>query len=236
MPDPTNRMPAHLRPTEKSTRCPEAIVSADDMADPHVPDYWPRVGWVRLINPSPSRNSVRWLAFTGILGAVLLLSAIPALADITGPCDGSATIDGTTYDASFDTASKPIVVPADRAGMTIPYSGSITVTNTNYLGAVGVVIGPTTVNVAVWGLDENPDDKRSTDPGAIYILGSDLDNLVGLYQLTAFHDADGGSCDATAMVKLEGDPLSTPVGAAATGGAVVTGLAMAAAGIPRKKA
>ena len=189
---------------------------------------------MRGFNRQPNRAAVRWFAVTGVLGA-LLLSASPAFADITGPCEGSATIDGTTYDPSFDTASNPIVVPANRAGMTIPYSGAITVTNTNYVGAVGVVIGPFTVNVADWGLDENIDDTRSTDPGAIYILGSDLDNLVGLYRLTAFHDADGGSCDATAMVKLEGDPLSTPVGAAATGGAVLTGLAMVAAGIPRKK-
>lgn len=71
-------------------------------------------------------------------------------------------------------------------------------TNTNYLGAVGIVIGPATVNVGDWGLDENIADARATDPDATYVLGSELDNTVGIYQITAFHDADGGNCDATA--------------------------------------
>ena len=180
------------------------------------------------------RTALRSVALVAMLMALALLST-PALADVTGPCQGSATIDGITYDASFDTASNPIVVPPNRAGLTIPYSGSVTMANTNYLGAVGVVVGPATINVADWGLDENIDDVRATDPGAIYILGSELDNFVGLYELTAFHDADGGTCDASAMVKLEGEVLSTPVGAAATGGAIITGIGLIAAGIPRKK-
>lgn len=162
--------------------------------------------------------------------------ATPALAaSLDGPCQGTATIGGITYDASYDTTDNPIIVPPDRQGLRIPYEGSISVTNTNYLGAVGVVIGPVTVNVADWGLDENVDDTRATAPNSIYIMGNELANVVGLYRVTAFHDADGGSCDADAMVKLEGAVLSTPVGAGATAGAVLTGLALLGAGIPKAK-
>ena len=78
------------------------------------------------------------------------------------------------------------------------------------------------------------DDIRATQPGAIYVLGNELNNIVGIYQLTAFHDADGGNCDADAMVKLDGDPLSTPIGAGATAGLVITGAGVLSAGIKKK--
>ncbi len=179
-------------------------------------------------------TSRRVAAAGAFVGALILLFAIPASADLTGNCSGSATIDGIEYDASYDTADNPIVVPEDREGLRIPYEGSVTMTNTNYLGAVGIVIGPVTVNVADWGLAENVDDTRSTAPGAIYVLSNGLNNIVGIYQLTAFHDADGGNCDADAMVKLEGDPLSTPIGGGATAGLVITGAAVLSAGIKKK--
>lgn len=163
-----------------------------------------------------------------------LMTGIPAMAAITGPCQGSATIEGIKYDASFDTADNPIVVPEEREGLRIPYEGGVTMTNTNYLGAVGIVIGPATVNIADWGLDENDDDIRSTKPDSVYVLGSELNGLVGLYQLTAFHDADGGNCDATAMVKLEGSVLSTPLGAGSTAAALATGAGVIAAGRKKK--
>ncbi len=170
----------------------------------------------------------------GFTAALLLLVAAPATAGLEGNCSGSATIDGIEYDASYDTADNPIVVPKEREGLRIPYEGAVTMANTNYLGAVGIVIGPVTVNVADWGLEENRDDIRATEPGAIYVLGNQLNNIVGIYQLTAFHDADGGSCDADAMVKLDGDPLSTPIGAGATAGLVVTGAGVLSAGIKKK--
>lgn len=180
------------------------------------------------------RAKRRFAVAAALTTGSLLLMAAPAAADLTGNCSGSATIDGIAYDASYDTADNPIVVPEDREGLRIPYEGSVDMTNTNYLGAVGIVIGPVTVNVADWGLDPNDDDIKATEPGAIYVLGNELNNIVGIYQLTAFHDADGGNCDADAMVKLEGDPLSTPIGAGATAGLVITGAGMLSAGIKRK--
>ncbi len=168
-----------------------------------------------------------------VMAGVLLVAA-PADAKLSGPCSGSATIDGIEYDATYDTPQRPIVIPERRTGLQIPYKGSITVANTNYLGAVGVVVGPATITVADWGFEENDDDVRSTDPGATYVLGSDLDDLVGLYRVTAFHDADGGSCDADAYVKLEGPVLTTPIGAGSTAGTVLLGVGLLAAGRARK--
>lgn len=184
-------------------------------------------------------TGVRRIASTGGLSLafgllIVMLMAVPASASITGPCSGSATIDGIEYDASFDTVANPIVVPADRDGLVIPYEGGISVTNTNHLGAVGLVIGPVTVNIADWGLEENVDDIRQTDPGKQYTLGNEVNDIVGIYQLTAFHDADGGSCDATAMVKLEGNPLTTPIGLGATAGALLSAAGLAFAGTVRK--
>lgn len=184
---------------------------------------------------SPRDRLRRLAVVAAVTCAVWVFAAPAAFGSLEGPCDGTATIDGVTYDASFDSADKPIVVPENRNGLQIPYSGAITVENTNYLGAVGVVVGPVTVNVADWGLDENVDDVRATNPDAIYTLGGELDSIVGLYRVTAFHDADGGNCDADAMVKLEGSVLSTPVGAGATAGAVIAGVGVLAAGIPKGK-
>jgi len=174
------------------------------------------------------------LFVTGLWAGMMVVTMPLALADVTGPCQGSATIDGIEYDASFDTADNPIVVPEERDGLQIPYEGSVTMENTNYLGAVGVVVGPATINVADWGLDENEDDVRATEPNATYRLGSGLNNIVGLYQVTAFHDADGGSCDATAMVKLEGSVITNPIGAGSTAAAVITGVGLLSAGRPKK--
>ncbi len=176
----------------------------------------------------------RTFIVVALMVCAVLLLALPAGAGVTGPCEGKVTIDGIEYTPANDTRDNPIVVPADREGLRIPYEGAVTVQNTNYLGAVGVVVGPATINVADWGFDENPDDVRSTTPGSFYILGNELNNIVGLYQLTAFHDADGGNCDATAMVKLEGSPLSSMIGLAAVSGAVLSGIGVASAGVKRK--
>ncbi len=197
---------------------------------PQEPSLVTRVkAMVRAIGEA-ARAFKRTAVIVAMFATIWLISATPASARVIGPCQGTATIDGVPYDASFDTPSNPIVVPEKRAGLEIPYSGSVSMTNTNYLGAVGVVIGPLTVNIGDWGLDPNDDDVTSTDPGATYVLGSELDNIVGIYQLTAFHDADGGSCDADAYVKLEGPVLPTPAGGGSTAAAVITGLGVVAAG------
>src|SRR4051812_41413236 len=46
-----------------------------------------------------------------VAGMPLLLWAAPASASKTGPCDGSATINGKTYTPANDTASNAIDVP-----------------------------------------------------------------------------------------------------------------------------
>ncbi len=178
------------------------------------------------------RRAIRWALVAGGVLLLLVLVAPAASAGLRGPCSGTATIDGVTYDASFDTPANPIVVPADRAGLQIPYSGEITVANTAYRGGVGVKLGPFTVPVAEWGVESNPDDRRGAQ--GVYRLDDRMDDIVGLYQLTAFHEADGGECRATAMILLEGNPLATAPGAGAAVGAALTLIGMVAAGIKKK--
>ena len=173
------------------------------------------------------------LGLWGLVTITILWLGFPALASISGPCSGSATINGVTYTPANDTAANPILLPENPGGTSIEYEGSISAANTNYLGAIGVVIGPVTVNVADWGLEENADDERSKGP-ANYVLGDELNQIVGLYQVTAFHDADGGSCDYTGMVRIEGAPMEHPVGQSAVALAVVSGAGLVAAGFGRK--
>lgn len=166
-----------------------------------------------------------------LLGCFLLLIA-PASAKMVGSCDGKVTIEGVEYTADNDTRDNPIIVPKNRDGLPIVYEGSVGFTNTNYLGAVGIIIGPSTINVADWGLDENEADVRERSPST-YTLGSQVDNIIGIYQLTAFHDADGGNCDADAWVKFEGGLTDSPIAMGAAGGVVVTGVGLVAAGRPK---
>lgn len=171
----------------------------------------------------------RLAVFGGVIGAGLLL-ALPAGAVVVGPCDGSVTIGGVTYGPENDTPENPIVVPEDRSGLVAEWEGSTGVPITDHSGAVGVVIGPVTVELADWS-GENADEE--TDAAGSYELGSlptAVANLTGLYEVTASHSGTGGSCEGSVMVLLEGNPLTTPVGATSVGGALLAGVGMVLAG------
>lgn len=164
----------------------------------------------------------------GLVGAGWTLGfAAPASADVSGPCDGKVTIDGVTYTPANDTAADPIVVPADAA--TAEWEGTTGVAITDHTGRLGVVVGPGSVPIASWS-GENAD--LETSASGVYDIGdarAELPvDLVGLYELTGTHSGSGGTCTGTAMVRIEGTPLTTPVGAAA---AAVTLLSLIGLGL-----
>jgi hypothetical protein len=165
--------------------------------------------------------------------ALLTLMWIPAVAhaSVTGGCTGSVVIDGTTYTPANDSAANPIVVPIDKSGVVATWEGSVPFANTNHHGSIGIVVGPWDINIADWG-GANPDDTRSAN--GTYSLDEFKDQFPvaesliprGLYELSGTHTADGGTCNAHVMVKIEGNPLSSPLGIATVAGTVITGLTL----------
>ena len=173
----------------------------------------------------------RWPAAGVLAAGMTLLVAGPAAAEVSGPCDGEVTIDGVTYGPANDSASNPIVVPADAE--TAAWQGTTGVPITDHAGRLSVVIGPGSVEIASWG-GENADRETSAE-GVYEIADARAElpvDLVGLYELTGAHEGSGGSCTGSVMVRIEGTPLTTPVGAGAAVATVLglAGLAFAGAG------
>ena len=55
-------------------------------------------------------------------------------------------------------------------------------------------------------------------------------SLVGLYEVGGFHRGEGGDCEGSVMILLEGNPLTTPVGAGSAAGAVLALVGVLSAG------
>lgn len=164
-----------------------------------------------------------------VLGGLLLVG-VGAGAAIDGPCRGTVTIDGVVYSEANDSAANPIVVP-DESGLIAFWEGSTDVPITNHTGKIGVVLGPTTINIEEWGGENSDLETESSDSYAIDDARDVLPiNLVGLYEVSGFHNGDGGNCDGSVMILLEGNPLTTPVGGGSAAGAVLALAGLLSAG------
>ncbi len=161
----------------------------------------------------------------------LLLIGTAAQAAVEGGCSGTVTIGGEIYTENNDSASNPIVIP-DEADLTASWTGT-TGSNviTDYTGELGVVVGPATIVFADW---VGANDAEATASQGTYAIDDARDelpvNLVGLYEVSGFHRGTGGSCEGSVMIELEGNPLTNPVGAASTAGALLALAGVFAAG------
>jgi hypothetical protein len=176
----------------------------------------------------------RWTKPAVAAGMLTLLglTAAPASAAITeGPCDGSVTIKGTTYTPANDTEANPVIVP-DEPGLVFTWHGDTGgAVIKNHSGQIGVSIGPGVVPVADWS---NPNEGGDTSADGSYNLDTAWEkigfHLVGIYRVEGNHDGEGGSCEGFAYVKIEGNPLTTPVGAGALALTVAAGAGVLFAG------
>ncbi|MCH7668424.1 MAG: hypothetical protein IIC71_04355 [Acidobacteria bacterium] len=153
----------------------------------------------------------------GVLATVLVG---PASASVTqGDCAGSATILGVTYTPDNDTPGNPILLP-NRDGVVIPYEGGVGFVNTNHSGEIGVTVAGINIKVDDWAGTNEDDDRQTMSEYRLDEFYQLLDDRVpggrvpGLWRLWVTHNADGGNCTAFALVKIEGNPLATPLGAA----------------------
>lgn len=166
------------------------------------------------------------------LGAVALLAA-PALASLTGGCSATVTIDGIPYGPDNDSASNPIVVP-DRSDVVASWRATVPFDNNGYSGAVGLVVGPTTITLAEWGPGSGANASEGTYsrqeltnalPGGV--------KLIGLYELAGHHQTSAGRCEGNAMVRFGGSPLESPVALVALGGTMLSGLGLVGAAVSK---
>lgn len=168
-----------------------------------------------------------------LLGALLLFPAT-ALGVIDGPCSGTVTIDSETYTEANDTADNPIVIP-DEPGLIADWTGHTDDPITNHNGRVGIVIGPTTWQIEDW---EGQNAEESKDAEGKYAIDDAKDflpfDLVGLYELEGSHSGNGGTCEGSVMLLIEGNAATTPVGVASIVGTLAAGAGVVMAG--RKKA
>jgi hypothetical protein len=175
------------------------------------------------------KTALRTVMVVAVLGGLLLVG-VGAGAAIDGPCRGTVTIDGVVYSEANDSAANPIVVP-DESGLIAFWEGSTDVPITNHTGEIGVVLGPATINIEDWG-GENSD--LETESSGSYAIDDARDvlpiNLVGLYEVSGFHNGDGGNCDGSVMILLEGNPLTTPVGGGSAAGAALALVGVLSAG------
>lgn len=181
---------------------------------------------------------MRALLIAGGAAVVLLFLLAPAAsAWVTGPCDGSVAIDGRTYGPANDTPANPIVVPAQE-GLVAEWQGSTgTTVIRNHSGWVGVAIGPAIISPPDWHWSgENAGGETSAAGSTSLDAAWELlpVDLVGLYEVQAAHAGEGGSCAGMAMVRLEGNPLGTPVGAAAAAGTLLSAAGVVVAARGRK--
>jgi hypothetical protein len=155
--------------------------------------------------------------FSILLLLVTLMVAIHpgvASADVTGDCDGEATIKGVTYTPNNDTPKSAIPIP-NEDGVLITYSGSVGFENKNHSGSAEVQVGPFGITLGDPWSASNEQDERSVTDG-VYELDDFRNKLPiwipGVWKVTASHEASGGSCSGFAMIKLEGNPLGSIAG------------------------
>ncbi len=180
---------------------------------------------------SGMRRISKWkIATLFMLFGALLLMGTAALAAVEGGCSGTVTIGGATYTEANDSPSNPIVIP-DEEGLIASWTGSTGSVIKDFKGELGVVIGPSSIVFADW---EGPNDDEETDSKGDYAVDDAKDqipvSLVGLYEVGGFHRGEGGDCEGSVMILLEGNPLTTPVGAGSAAGAVLALVGVLSAG------
>ena len=119
----------------------------------------------------------------------------------------------------------------NEKGLVAEWEGSTATPITDHSGEVGIVIGPSTVVLEDWSGENAEED---TGAGGSYSVDDAKDflpfELVGLYELSAIHSGEGGTCQGSAMLLIEGNPLTTPVGGAAVAGTLIAAVGVIAAG------
>lgn len=133
--------------------------------------------------------------------------AADSTARVDGPCSGSATsysaegeVLGTITNGGAADSSRPLVIDPD---------GSV-----SYEGTTGTAIKNHTWSVHVFGLEVmsggDPNDGGDTESSGDIQLSEELPiDVPGVYPVDGFIRGEGGACNGTAFVKIEGSPTGS---------------------------
>ncbi len=169
-------------------------------------------------HPLMTRPRVTLLA----TGAVLLLALFgvssPALADVTGGCQGSVDFlldDAGEYTPANDTRSNAILIPKTEDDVA-HWDGSSPLDNRNHSGHVQVQVGPLWITVADWA---HPNDANESAKSGDYQMEGFWDEIPGgrnvangIYHARAVHvGGDGAECAANVFIEFDGNPITSPV-------------------------
>jgi hypothetical protein len=163
---------------------------------------------------------------------VALLST-PASATVTGGCAGSGTIGTDHYDAAALDPDDPITIPEEGD---VAYQGSVPLpagTDRAHSGKIDLQLPlGGSVTVADWSGSSTEVSDAGTHhysvpavvPRGVTIRADGTHNHAGL----------SAPCTGAFSIKVEGGPLDSPVPtAAALGGTVIAGAALASAAFPK---
>ena len=157
--------------------------------------------------------------------AVPALAAEPAGATLTDGC----TIAATSTDASANEiatitgpaeSSPDLPFAVDRAGHVIWEGTAPLIASGTYSLSV--------FGVPVWGGEFTNDESLTSAEGTIKVADVVPVDLVGLFQVSGSVKGEGGACEGSAWVKLEGDPLTSIPGLVGIGLAVLGGIGVLA--------
>jgi hypothetical protein len=151
-------------------------------------------------------------ALLSVVAAAVL--AVGAGATIDGPC--SASINGVNVKGQSSTSADGAIVVKNDAKVPVTMSASTPISQLQ-------------VSISMLGLSRTV--KSGPAHGASWARVVDVGDYsfwgVGLYQVTGSSTGDGLACSGTAIVKVEGSPLSTPAGWVSLGLTIVGGLGIA---------
>ncbi len=195
-----------------------------------------RIGVKRPVPPVssafPFGRRLLPLALAG--GAVLVaLSASPAAATVTGGCAGAGTIGANRHDAAALDPAKPITVPEEGD---VAYEGSVPLpagdTERAYSGSIALALPIGSITVADW----SGSSAKVADNGVHhYSIPAIVPRGITVRaDGTHSHDGLAAPCTGAFSIALDGGPLDSPVPtAAALGGTLVAGAALASAAFPK---
>ena len=179
----------------------------------------------------PLRRRLVPLAVAG--GALLVVpTANPAAATVTGGCAGAGTIGTTRYDAAALDPAEPITVPEEGD---VAYEGSVPLpggTDRAYSGSIALQLPIGSVTVADW----SGSSAKVADSGVHHYSIPALVPRGITVRVDGTHSHDGlaAPCTGAFAIALDGGPLDSPVPtAAALGGTLIAGAALASAAFPK---
>lgn len=191
----------------------------------------------RRVPPSSTTGPpFRRLAPLALAGGTLLVAlwVTPAFGTVTGGCAGSGTIGTTRHDAAALDPADPITIPEEAD---VAYEGSVPLpadgTDRAYSGQIDLQLPlGGSVTVADW----SGTSKKVDDSGVHHYTVPAIVPRGITVRADGTHTQEGLSppCQGAFSIKLEGGPLDSPLPtAAAAGGTVLTGLALASAGLSK---